>query len=421
MNLMVGTGIFVLPALVAADLGATALLAYFVCGLLVFCLGLCFAELGSKSNTSGGPYKFIEKAFGPYPGFLASNLYVFGALASDAALANGLSDTLQGLIPELKIDIYKVLFHFCLFAGLTWLNISSVKNGTRFVVFAGIAKLVPLVFLLVIAMPHVESANLQWVIVPTVDSVGSASLLLFFAFLGLEISLCNGGEIRNPGRNVPLGLFAGIGMVLGLYLSIQIASQGILGNELANHKEAPLASLAMMTMGEAGMIFMIVVTALSILGSLSGEILSVPRILFAAARDGLMPATLGKVHPRFATPHISIMVYAGIGFCMSVSGGFRQMALIASGSLMIIYFGTALALLQLRRRQPVSLAGQPKTFRVPGGPVIPLVVVAGTTWLLSNLSKAETIGIIVFILIFTTIYIAMLLIKKKQAIIENQL
>jgi APA family basic amino acid/polyamine antiporter len=421
MNLMVGTGIFFLPALVAGNLGATALLAYFVCGLLVFCLGLCFAELGSKSNLSGGPYTFIEKAFGPYAGFLASNLYVLGALASDAALANGLSDTLQAFIPQLRIDTYRMLFHFCIFAGLAWLNISSVKNGTRFVVFAGVGKLVPLVLLVVIAMPYVKTANLEWVIVPTVSNIGSASLLLFFAFLGLEVSLCNGGEIKNPARNVPLGLFVGIAMVLVLYISIQVASQGILGNDLASNKAAPLATLAHITMGQAGMIFIIAVTALSIIGSLSGEILAVPRILFATARDGLMPAVLAKVHPRFATPHIAILVYAGIGYCMSVSGGFRQLAVIASASLIIIYFGTSIAVLQLRRRKPQVEAGAVKTFRIPGGPVVPLVAAAGSIWLLSNSSKAETLGIAAFILIFSAIYFVMQLLKKKQTTIQNQL
>jgi len=81
VNLMVGTGIFALPALVAEGLGATAVLAYLVCGMLVFLLALCFAELGSKTSVSGGPYTFIEKAFGPYAGFLAGIL-VFTAVLS---------------------------------------------------------------------------------------------------------------------------------------------------------------------------------------------------------------------------------------------------------------------------------------------------------------------------------------------------
>jgi len=411
VNLMVGTGIFVLPALVAEGLGATALLAYIVCGALVFCLALCFAELGSKTTISGGPYTFIKEAFGPYTGFLAGNLYLLGALASDAALANALSDTLLAYLPSLRIDLYRILFQFSLFGGLAWLNISSVKNGVRFVVFAGIGKLVPLILLVAIALPQVQAKNLVWEVQPTVNNIGTGSLLLFFAFLGLETSLCNGGEIKNPARNVPLGIFGGITIVLILYLSIQMTAQGILGNELVRHKETPLAALAHMAMGKAGLIFIIAVTSLSIVGSLSGEILSMPRILFAAARNGLMPSLLTSVHPRFATPHIAIILYAGIGFLMSVSGGFKQLAIIASASLLLIYAAVAFALIRLRKKQ---LPSAQKTFRVPGGNIIPLIAAAGILWLLTNSSKPEVVGIGTFLAVFTAIYLLMIFLKKRK-------
>lgn len=412
VNLMVGTGIFALPALVAEGLGATAVLAYLVCGVLVFLLALCFAELGSKTSVSGGPYTFIEKAFGPYAGFLAGNLYVLGSMASDAALANALPDVLQHFIPGLRIDIYRIIFQFLLFAGLSWLNIRSVKSGIRFAVFAGIGKLIPLLLLVAIAIPHVQADNLKWVVSPTVDNIGSGSLLLFFAFLGLETALCNGGEIKNPARTVPLGIFGGVGIVLILYLSIQVVTQGTLGDQLSAHKEAPLVAVASISLGKAGTIFMIAVTAVSILGSLSGEILSVPRILFAAARDGLMPKALAKVHSRFATPYISIMVYAGMGFLLAISGGFKQLAIIASAAILLIYLGVAFATIRLREKQ--ATATTKKTFRVHGGAIIPLMAAAGIIWLLTNSSKREVVGILVFTAVLSALYFVMRLIKNNS-------
>jgi amino acid transporter len=412
VNLMVGTGIFALPALVAEGLGATAILAYLVCGSLVFLLALCFAELGSKTTISGGPYTYIEKAFGPYAGFLAGNLYLFGSMASDAALANALSDVLQYFIPVLRMDMYRIVSQFLLFGGLAWLNIGSVKSGVRFAVFAGIGKLIPLLLLVVIAIPHIEAANLKWIVDPTANNIGSASLLLFFAFMGLETSLCNGGEIKNPARTVPLGLFGGVAIVSILYLSIQLVTQGILGDSLGTFKEAPLAAVANISMGKIGVIFIIAVTSISIIGSLSGEILSMPRILFAAARDGLMPAALAKVHRRFTTPHISILVYAGIGFLMAISGGFKQLAIIASAALLIIYLGVAFATIRLRKGE-AAVSGS-KTFRVAGGSVIPLTAAAGILWLLSNSSKTEVIGICVFTAVFSAIYLGVVVFKKKK-------
>ncbi|MEO5893137.1 MAG: amino acid permease, partial [Ferruginibacter sp.] len=213
-------------------------------------------------------------------------------------------------------------------------------------------------------------------------------------------------------RTVPLGVFGGVSIVLVLYLSIQLVTQGILGDSLSAHKEAPLAAVASISLGKIGMIFIIAVTSLSILGSLSGEILSMPRILFAAARDGLMPKVLAKVHPRFATPHISIMVYTGIGFLMAISGGFKQLAIIASASLLLIYLGVAFATIRLRKEQ--STISAQKTFRVPGGSIIPLMTAAGIIWLLSNSSKPEVAGICAFTVIFSAIYLAMILFKKER-------
>jgi APA family basic amino acid/polyamine antiporter len=123
-----------------------------------------------------------------------------------------------------------------LFSGLALLDISSVKNGIRFAVFARYGKLIPLLLLAVKAIPHVQAENLKWAVQPTVGNIGSASLLLLFAFPGLEIALCNGGEIKNPAHTVPLGIFGGVSILLVLYLAIQSVIQVTLGDTLAEHK-----------------------------------------------------------------------------------------------------------------------------------------------------------------------------------------
>lgn len=411
INMMVGSGIFVLPALVAEGLGAAVILAYAVCGILVVLLALCFAELGSKTNNSGGIYTYIENAFGPWAGFLASNMYVLGAsLASDAAVANALADTLQHFFPGLGIDAFRMIFLLLLFVGLAWLNISSVKNGIRFVVFASIGKLIPLILLVIVALSKVSVENLKWVYEPTVSKIGTASVLLFFAFLGLEVPLSNGGEIKKPSRTVPLGIFLGVSVVLLLYGCIQLMAQAVLGNQLLMHKDAPLAAVAGVVLGEPGVIFIIVVTIISIVGSLSGAILSMPRILFASARDGLLPKPLASVHPVFATPYIAIRVYAAIGFIMAVSGGFRQLAIIASAASLLLYLGAALSFVKLR----YTKADNPREgFRVPGGVTIPLIAALAIVWLLSNLSRIELIGIAAFMLVFSIIYFVITAFKNK--------
>lgn len=414
INIMVGSGIFVIPAIIAAGLGATAILAYIVCGLLIFLIGLCFAELGSKITTSGGVYTYIESAFGPYAGFLANNIFwLGGCVMSDAAIANALADTMKYFFPSLGVDMVRMLFLFFVFGVLTLLNIRSVKNGVRFIEFTSLGKLIPLVILVILAIRFVEPGNLRWVIAPTVSNIGSASLLLFYAFLGFEGPVSNGGEIKDPKRTVPLGLFWGVSAVLVLYIGIQLVTQGVLGAGIETYKDAPLAAVAGIALGKSAIVLIVIITAISMLGSLAGEILSIPRILFAGARDGLLPKPLAKVHPRFLTPYIAIIAYTTLGFVFAISGGFRQLATIASAAVLIIYLGVVLATIKLRNKQTDAAA---KTFRVPGGIIVPLLASAGIIWLLSNLAKQELVGIVIFIVVFTVIYLVTKIVKRKSRI-----
>jgi len=205
VNMTIGTGIFVIPAIIAENLVAAAIIAYLVCGALMFLIALCFAEVGSKVTTSGGTYAYIETAFGPYFGFIANNLFWFGScMLSDAAVANGLADTLKYFFPLLEIETFRILFFIFIYSILALINIRSVKLGLRFIEFATFAKLIPLLLLIIVGACFVSSENLQWNTFPTIGNIGAASLLLMFAFMGIETPITNSGEIKNSKRTVPL-------------------------------------------------------------------------------------------------------------------------------------------------------------------------------------------------------------------------
>ncbi len=413
LNGIVGTGIFVIPAIIAATLGASAIVAYLVCGAAIFLIGLCFAEVGSKTSTSGGTYAYIENAFGPYAGFLANNLFWFGSsMISDAATANALADTLKHFFPALGNNVFRALFFVLLFGGLALLNIRSVKNGVRFIEFATFAKLIPLVVFVIAGATFVSAENLKWTSNPSLTNVGAASLLLIFAFLGIEGPVTNGGEIKNAKRTLPLAIFLGISCVLILYISIQLVTQGVLGSTLAQ-QESPVAAAAGIIFGKAGITLMIIAIAISMLGSLGGEILSIPRVLYAGARNGIMPKFFASVHPRFFTPHISVAVYAGLGLLFAITGGFAELAIISSSATLIIYLGVILATIKLRKAGPQVTE---KTFQIPGGIIVPLLAIGVIVWLLSNLTRPQFIGLIVFIFVCSVIYFFAIFLRKKPVV-----
>ncbi|MDE3252741.1 MAG: amino acid permease [Bacteroidota bacterium] len=413
INITVGTGIFVIPAIVAANLGAAAILAYLVCGLVIFLVALCFAELGSNTHISGGTYTYIEKAFGPFAGFLANNIYWLGSCVfSDAAIANALADTLGYFFPVFTNGLFRAVFFVVIFGGLAYLNIRSVKNGIRLVELTAVGKIIPLIVLVGVAAFYISPDNLKWISTPTITHLVSSSLLLFFAFMGLETPLSNGGEIKNPSRTVPIGIFLAVLLILLLYMGIQLVTQGVLGETIAAYQDAPLAAVAGKVFGKTGSILIIVVTAISMFGTLGTEVLSIPRILYSGARDGLLPKPLSKIHPKYLTPTTAIIVYVCIDLVFAITGEFKTLATISSASALIVYFGAVLAAIKLRKKPSPE---KNETFRLRGGVIIPVLAAIVIIWLLTGLSREELQGLAVFALALSMLYAAKKFLQKRKS------
>jgi amino acid transporter len=404
VNMVVGAGIFVLPGVVAAELGPAAILAYLACSVTVALVFLCFAEVGSRVSRSGGAYAYVEEAFGPFAGFIASILFWFGFTAlADAAITVIMVDSMAVAFPILGEAIPRAVFIIVLLVFLAVVNVRGVVAGVRLYIFNTLAKLVPLLLLMGAGL---FVLNLEYLAIPewpSLANVGAGAILLFFAFSGAESALNASGEIKDPGKTVPLGLLFGISGLLVLYVGLQTVAQGVLGPELANNTEAPLVAVATEVFGDWGGKMLIAGAVISIYATLSGDMLGGPRVVFASALDKNLPSPLGRVHPKYKTPHVSIIFFAGVIGVFALSGTFEYLAVVATGSLLLIDLGVSLAVLRLRQRDGLP---QKDEFKLPFGPVIPLLSCAIVGWLLLQMPLNEAVSVAVLVGACVVVYAA---------------
>ena len=239
INIIIGSGIFALPAIVAGYMGSASIVAYIFCGFLMAMVMLCFAEAGSKVTNTGGPYTYIETAFGDYAGFISGIIAIGANLFADAAVSNALVNVIGNTYPIFVFFLMRFAFLFVLFYGLVYINVIGLKQGMGLVKLNTVLKLIPLLLLVVIGMKDVTLSNLSINEMPGLKSLGETSLLLFFAFQGCETGIIVGGEVINPNRTVPRAILLSSVTVIVVYILIQTVSQGVLGSALPDFKSAP--------------------------------------------------------------------------------------------------------------------------------------------------------------------------------------
>lgn len=411
INISIASGIFLLPAIIAGILGNASILAYVLCGAMFLLVALCYAEAGSRVTTSGGAYAYIETAFGPYFGFLANAFLWFGTgILIAAALVNGIADLLSVPFPIFNLLLYRSLLFVLLFFLLGYANILGVKQSMRVIKASTLIKALPLVLIVIVGLFSLKTSNLQWEGFPPMDKLGTASLILFFAFTGGEMALNTSGEMKNPNRTAPLGLMIGVVSIVIFYSLIQIVAQSTLGTELINQK-APLASVAGMLLGNWANTMMIVCAVVAILGSLNSLVLVFSRVVYAGARDGLLPRFLSKVHPKFATPHVALVSFSILALIAAISGGFKQLIILATLSVIFLHMGVALSVIKFRLKPGLTNAG---SFNLPGGISIPIIALVALAWFLFQSKPNEVIALAIFVVVLSILYVLKTFVFKPK-------
>jgi APA family basic amino acid/polyamine antiporter len=389
INGIVGAGIFGLPARLDALLGAWALLAYVLCAGLVLLVVLCFAEVASRFDRTGGPFVYARAAFGPVAGFQIGWLAWLSRVSAFAALCHLFVDYLGHFVPGIVAPAPRAGVVAAVVVVLAAINWIGVRHAARVGDAFTIAKLLPLLLFVGVGAffadadaLHIGVANL-----PPLESFSAAVLLLVFAFTGFESAVVPAGESRDPRRDLPFGLLTALAIVAPLYLAIQAVSIGTLP-ELAGSTR-PLADAAARFLGAGGAALIAVGALVSILGTLHGIMLAAPRMLFAMAEHGQLPAALARTHPRRHTPHVAILAMAGVLLVLTLDGSFLAAVTLSTVARLLVYTATCAALPVLRRREGI----EPARFRVRGGHAVALLALVLIAWLLAHAQARELLQV----------------------------
>ena len=386
VNVTIGGGIFRLPADMAATLGAVAPVAYLLCAVAMGLIVLCLAEAGSRVGTTGGLYAYIEVAFGPFVGFLAGFLFWMLLTFVMAAVATVLVASLGALVPALASPTASTAALVTIYVTFAIVNIRGVEHGNRVNAVITVAKLLPLLVFLAGGLFAIDPDNFTVGTRPDARTLARSSILLLFAFAGVEAALVPGGEVRDPARTVPRAILMAMTTITLLYAGLQFVAQGVLGSALAESKATPLADAAGVALGGWARQLMLVGAVISMLGHVGAMILATPRALFALARDGFLPSALARLHPSHRTPVAAIVVQCVIVLALAATSTFERLAILANLSMLVLYGACCLATWELRRRD-VRAGGTP--FRVPAPALVIVLACLVIGWMLTGATRAE--------------------------------
>ena len=383
INGVVGAGIFGLPAQAYALTGAWSLVAFMLCAGLATLIALCFAEVGSRFRQTGGPYLYAREGLGPTAGFMTGWIWFLARVAAYAANLHLMINYLAFVVPVLQNEAVHGGAVVVVTGALLALNIRGVRDSTLASNIFAVAKLSILFLFVAVGLFFLDPAQFHLAAPPPPDRMGSAILLLVYAFTGFELATVAAGEIKDPQRDLPRALLLAMGVVAVLYLGIQVVCVGTLPGLAQSSR--PLADAARQFAGPSGALIIVAGAVFSILGNLNLQLLACSRIPFAMAEEGALPGFLAVVHPVRRTPHFALIATAVIAVALALSRSFLAAVTISSMGRLIAYSATAVALLRFRSRPDAA----PAPFRVPLAPATVWLTLGLILWLLAQVKLPE--------------------------------
>jgi len=353
INCVIGSGIFGIPGELIAILGRASPLVMLAAGLGMTTFVLCFAEVASHFSESGGPYLYVRTVFGRFPGMLVAWFSWLAAVGGGAANTSLFAIYFAGFVPWAGQGWQRALAITGFVAVPTLANYVGVQRGSNLSGLLAVAKLLPLGLLILLGLVHfsrhAEPIHALEITAPGWRAWLDALLITAFAYGGFEHGVVPVSEVENPQRTIPFALIAAAAIYTSVYVLIQFVTVATIG---VTPSARPLAAAATVLVGSGGAVFISIAVMVSTYGNISAHMLGDPRLVYSLAAHGEFPAVLGKVHNRFNTPHMAIMLHGAFVWLLALSGTFRWILALTAASMMIIYASVCATLSPLRRLRP---------------------------------------------------------------------
>jgi APA family basic amino acid/polyamine antiporter len=379
---IIGSGIYVIPASLAAASGPLSLLAWPIVALGYLALNAVYADLAEAYPIQGGLQVYTATAFGPLAGLVATTLYWISCVVGNAAFMTAFVGYAAVFFPVFKEPLAAFLLAQTLLWTFTAVNLAGIKAGGAVQTVTTILKIVPLLVLAAILVPHAEVTNLVPFAPKGWGALFPAIALVAWPFLGAETATIPAGEMKNAKRTIRRAAFTGLGLAAVAYFAVALTvAMALPASEIAE-SASPLAVAARHVLGPWGEDFVTVGALVSVAGILNGWILIAGRLPQAAARDGYFPQFLARLSPRTGAP-VPALIASGVlaallastYFSRSLLAAYNFIALAATATALIAIAMTCLALVALVRREPEKFGAAARA-RAPFFAVVGLGVVA---------------------------------------------
>lgn len=337
------------PGLSLQELGGWAPVAPVVAAAGILFIVLSFAEAGGRYREPGGLYRYSADAFGEYVGAQVGLLYWVVRATSAAAVANVFIVYFGEVWPSATQPTWRALLLTGVIGGSGFVNVRGSKQTGALLNSFAFAKLVPLAIVCTAGLFVLSPSSLMGLPLPGVRSWAHVILLWVFAFGGFESTLIAAGEARDPQRDGPRALLSALAIVTVTYVMVQLVVAGTVPTVASSR---PVGEAARVVLGDLGAIIVAVCALFATSGGIGGSVLAASRVTFAIATRGGLPSIIGRVHPRFKTPDVSIVLFTLVVWVLALYGSFAWNASLSAIARLVVYATSAVAVLFLRRRGP---------------------------------------------------------------------